>query len=291
VHKRANSISYRSPPFSEGGMDQPVRTLFISDVHLGAKHSQADKFLEMLYRYQPRQIYVVGDFIDGWKLKRRWRWRTTYDRIFERLLTLKRSGTQLYYTPGNHDGFMRAFLADYGVVIVQDRFVHEAADGRRYLVMHGDQFDRVEQQMQWLSVVGTYCYDILLSTNYWLNWARGKRRNRYAFCGMIKRRIKGIVKHVSDYETQLIDAADEENCFGIICGHIHWPRIQRFGKLVYLNTGDWVENCTVLVEYDDGSLELVREDGRLLGELPAARRAESSGAQDREETPLSASVG
>ncbi len=250
--------------------NQPVRSLFVSDVHLGSKHSQADEFLEVLQKYEPRHLYIVGDFIDGWKLKRRWRWRPTYDRIIQRLMTLKRSGTKLYYAPGNHDNFLRGYLADYGVVEITDRFVHEAADGRRYLITHGDQFDKIEQSMQWLSLIGTYAYDILLSTNYWLNWARGKKRNRYAFCGVIKRRIKGLVRHVSDFEAQLIEAAADERCFGIICGHIHSPRIMQLDNLAYLNTGDWVENCTALVEYEDGAFELYRSDGRVLGKLPAS---------------------
>lgn len=257
----------------EGSTGEPVRSLFVSDVHLGSKHSQADEFLEVLEKYEPRHLYIVGDFIDGWKLKRRWRWRPVYDRIIQRLMTLKRSGTQLYYAPGNHDNFMRGYLADYGVIEITDRFVHQAADGRRYLITHGDQFDKVEQSMQWLSVIGTYAYDVLLSTNYWLNWARGKKHNRYAFCGMVKRRIKGLVKHFSDFEAQLIDAAARERCFGIICGHIHSPRIMQLDNLAYLNTGDWVENCTALVEYDDGAFELSRIDGRVLDELPAANTA------------------
>ncbi len=255
----------------EGSASQPVRSLFVSDVHLGSKHSQADEFLEVLLRYEPRHLYIVGDFIDGWKLKRRWRWRPTYDRIIQRLMALKRSGTQLYYAPGNHDNFLRGYLADYGVVEITDRFVHVAADGRRYLITHGDQFDKIEQSMQWLSVIGTYAYDVLLSTNYWLNWARGKKHNRYAFCGVIKRNIKGLVKHISDFESQLMEAAATEHCFGIICGHIHWPRIMQLDNLAYLNTGDWVENCTALVEYDDGAFELNRIDGRVLDTLPAAK--------------------
>jgi UDP-2,3-diacylglucosamine pyrophosphatase LpxH len=249
---------------------QPVRSLFVSDVHLGSKHSQAEEFLAVLHQYEPRHLYIVGDFIDGWKLKRRWRWRPTYDRILQRLLALKRSGTTLYYAPGNHDNFLRRYLADYGVIEITDRFIHQAADGRRYLVTHGDQFDKIEQSMQWLSLVGAYAYDVLLSTNYWLNWARGKKHNRYAFCGLIKRRIKGLVRHVSHFEAQLIEAAADERCFGIVCGHIHSPRIMQLDNLAYLNTGDWVENCTALVEDDDGAFELTRIDGRVLGQLPAA---------------------
>ncbi|WP_442485421.1 UDP-2,3-diacylglucosamine diphosphatase [Aeoliella sp. SH292] len=248
---------------------ESVRSLFVSDVHLGSKHTQAAAFLELIERYEPEHLYIVGDFIDGWKLKRRWRWKPVYDRILHRLLALKRRGTQLYYTPGNHDEFLRNYIADYGIVDMQDEFVHEAADGRRYLVMHGDKFDKVEQSMPWLSLVGAYAYDFLLSANYWLNWARGKQHNRYAFCGMIKRRVKALVRHISNFEAQLIDAAVAQNCFGIICGHIHTPRVMQLDNLAYLNTGDWVENCTALVEYHTGAFELNRADGRILGELPA----------------------
>lgn len=258
----------------------PIRSLFISDVHLGSKHSQADALLEILQRYEPQHLYIVGDFIDGWKLKRRWRWRPAYDRVIHRLLTLKRCGTKLYYAPGNHDEFLRGYLADYGIVDMQDEFVHQAADGRRYLVMHGDKFDKVEKHMPWLSLIGAYTYDVLLSANYWLNRARGKKHNRYAFCGMVKGRIKGLIRHVSDFEEQLIEAAAAEQCFGIICGHIHSPRIMQLDNLAYMNSGDWVENCTALVEFEDGSFELNRIDGRVLARLAAAkvRASESSDA-------------
>jgi len=264
-----NTLAENAPKQAAGSLGKPVRAVFVSDVHLGSKHSQADSLLELLNEYHPEHLYVVGDFIDGWKLKRRWRWRASYDGVFKRMLKLKAAGTQIHYAPGNHDAFLRDYLADYGVLEMRDRFVHVAADGRRFLVMHGDQFDKVEQSMQWLSLVGTYAYDLMLSTNYWINYARGKRYNRYAFSGMIKRRIKGLIRRVSQFESQLVEAAAEERCFGIICGHIHAPRILLLDNLAYINTGDWVENCTALVELGDGTLHLVREDGKLLAELPA----------------------
>ena len=246
-----------------------VRSLFVSDVHLGCRHSQAAALVELLERYEPERLYVVGDFIDGWKLKRRWRWRPEYDRVLRRMMALKRAGAELYYTPGNHDEFLRGFLADFGVVEVRDRFVHEAADGRRYVVVHGDQFDRVEQSCGWLSLVASYAYDLLLTANWLGNRLRGKKHDPYAFCGAIKRRVKRLVTHVSEFETQLTDCAREAGCDGVICGHIHAPRIERLGEVAYLNTGDWVENCTALVEQEDGAFELIRSDGRLMATLPA----------------------
>ena len=244
-----------------------VRSLFVSDVHLGCKHSQAAEFLEMLERFEPEHLYIVGDFIDGWKLKRKWRWLPVYDRILQRMMALKRSGTKLMYTPGNHDSFLRGFLANFGVIDVRDRFIHTAADGRRYVVTHGDQFDRIEQSCQWLSLVASYAYDVLLTANRWGNRLRGKKHDPYAFCGAIKRRVKRLVKHVSEFEGQLVDDARASDCDGIICGHIHAPRIMEIEDVAYLNTGDWVENCSALVEYEDGGFDLIRRDGALIDRL------------------------
>ncbi|MEM9187131.1 MAG: UDP-2,3-diacylglucosamine diphosphatase [Planctomycetota bacterium] len=263
----------RDTPQSDGEAGRVVRSLFVSDVHLGCKHSQADGFLELLEKYEPRYLYVVGDFIDGWKLKRRWRWLPAYDRILQRLMALRRAGTQLYYTPGNHDAFLRGFLANFGVIDIRDRFVHTGADGRRFLVTHGDQFDRVEQGMPWLSLAASYGYDVLLSANWMVNKLRGKKHDPYAFCGAIKRGVKRLVSHVSEFEQLLITNAREERCDGIICGHIHAPRIIQVDGLAYCNTGDWVENCSALVEYDDGGFELMRRDGRLIDSLPASPRS------------------
>lgn len=274
----ASPVAAAFPERARGGVRpdrnrRTVRSLFVSDVHLGCKHSQAGEFLDLLERYEPRYLYVVGDFIDGWKLKRRWRWLPTYDRILQRLMTLRRGGTRLYYTPGNHDAFLRGFLANFGVIEIQDRFVHTAADGRRFLVTHGDQFDRIERGMPWLSLVSSYAYDLLLSANWLANKLRGKKHDPYAFCGMIKRSVKRLVTHVSEFEDLLVKNAGEESCDGIICGHIHAPRIVEVGDLAYCNTGDWVENCSALVEYGDGGFELIRRDGYVIDRLAASPRA------------------
>lgn len=251
------------------GRSAAVRSLFVSDIHLGCKHAQASEFLDLLERFEPSNLYIVGDFIDGWKLKRRWRWEPAYDRILQRMMQLKRSGAKLFYTPGNHDAFLRGFLANFGVIDIRDEFIHEAADGRRYVVTHGDKFDRVEQNCQWLSLVASYAYDVLLTANRVGNRLRGKKHDPYAFCGAIKRRVKRLVKHVSEFEDQLADNARDSGCDGIICGHIHAPRIEQIDQVTYLNTGDWVENCSALVEFEDGSFELIRRDGRLIDRLPA----------------------
>jgi len=246
-----------------------VRTLFVSDIHLGCRHSQAAALVDLLDRFEPEQLYLVGDFIDGWKLKNRWRWRPEYDAVLQRLMALKRRGARLCYTPGNHDNFLRGFLSNFGVVDIQDRFVHVAADGRRFVVTHGDQFDRIEQNNQWLSLVASYAYDVLLTANWLGNRLRGKKHNPYAFCAAVKGRVKRLMSHVSDFEAQLIQSARDEGCDGIICGHIHVPRIAQLDGVAYLNTGDWVENCSALVEYEDGGFDLIRSDGKLIDRLAA----------------------
>ena len=246
-----------------------VRSLFISDTHLGCRHAQADQLLDLLNHCQPEQLYIVGDFIDGWKLKRKWRWLPVYDQILQRLMVLKRHGTKLYYTPGNHDNFMRGFLANFGVIEVRDRFIHEAADGRRYVVTHGDQFDRIEKNHQWLSLIASYAYDVMLTANWLGNRMRGKKHDPYAFCGAIKRRVKRLVKHVSEFEGLLIEDVRSAQCDGVICGHIHAPRIIEVEGIAYLNTGDWVENCSALVEHHDGSFDLFRHSGEAIDFLPA----------------------
>ncbi|CAD7694823.1 unnamed protein product [Ostreobium quekettii] len=259
---------------------------------------RAEPFLELLEQFEPRELYIVGDFIDGWKLKRRWRWLPVYDQILQRLMDLRRRGAKIYYTPGNHDDFLRGFLANFGVVEIKDQFVHTAADGRRFLVMHGDQFDSIEQNAQWLSWTASFAYDVLLSTNWLVNRIRGKKVDPYAFCGMVKRRVKRLVRHVSEFEGQLVESARDSDCNGIICGHIHSPRIVDVDGLAYCNTGDWVENCSALVEYEDGGFQLLRRDGSVIDELPATgaarsnpqatRPATAAGCEEEENLPASA---
>ncbi len=257
-----------------------VRSLFLSDVHLGCKHSQAPQLLEFLKRRRPRYLYVVGDFFDGWKLRRRWRWHPAYDALLKQLLELRRGGTRLYYAPGNHDAFLRPFLnhlTALKIVEVRDQFIHARADGARFLVTHGDQFDKVEQSSQWLSVLASIAYDALLSVNRFVNRLRGKGRDPYAFSSGVKRSVKLLVSHISHFEDQLVRQARELSCRGVICGHIHTPRIVELGGVTYCNTGDWVENCSALLEYDDGALELVRADGGII----ARREVERPDGEDR----------
>lgn len=251
----------------QGRPRQLVRSVFISDTHLGCKYSQADSLVAFLDEISPDYLYLVGDFIDGWRLRRSWHWQPAFSRVLRRLLDLAKAGVRIRYTPGNHDDFLRQFLHDFGFLEIADEFTHEAADGRRYLVLHGDRFDNVEIRAQWLSVVGAVGYDWLMWVDNLLN--RGRRllgQPPIFLSGYLKRRLKQAISFVSKYEQQLTREAFSQGCDGVICGHVHTPAISDhrvFSRVIrYLNTGDWMEHRTALVEYWDGALELIH--------LPAA---------------------
>lgn len=234
------------------------RTLFVSDVHLGCRYAQAERFLEFLQSVEVERLYIVGDFIDGWRLARRWYWQSVYIRIIQRLVQLAAQGTQVCYAPGNHDEFLRDYFHDFGLMTVADQFLHETADGRRFVVIHGDQFDSVERKAKWLSLIGANAYDYLVWANGVVNQVRRQfKMSDCRFSSRVKVWAKQAVQFVSDFEERLVCHAKELECDGVICGHIHVPRIDSFGEVTYCNTGDWVEHCTALVEHDSGELELI----------------------------------
>lgn len=248
---------------SQGPAKKSIRTLFVSDLHLGCRHSHADAFLKFLRTVAPERIYLVGDIVDGWRLKRRWFWDGCYLEIAEELLNLARDGIRVCYTPGNHDDFLRddvrlGALARRTGIEVQDEFLHRTADGRRFLICHGDQFDSVERRARWLSVAGTWSYNVLLAFDRAAHQLRGRHGPcQYRISAAVKRRVKRVVAHVSDFESRLLGHARDRKCSGVICGHIHTPRICVSQGLTYCNTGDWVENCTALVEDHEGRLRLL----------------------------------
>lgn len=236
-----------------------VRSIFISDVHLGCKYSHAEAFLDFLEYHDPENVYIVGDFIDGWRLKKNWYWTETNNRVLRHLIEMAECGVKLIYTPGNHDEFLRGFLYDFDLVEIADEVVHTTADGRRFYVAHGDRFDHVERCAKWLSVLGSFGYDLLCWGNKRINRIRQLfQLKAYNFSAWAKRRVKRAVQFVSDFEDRIIGHARSLACDGVICGHIHTPTISDGGDLLYCNTGDWVENCTAIVEHLDGKLELVR---------------------------------
>jgi UDP-2,3-diacylglucosamine pyrophosphatase LpxH len=242
--------------------ERSVRTLIISDVHLGCRHAQAEHFLTYLNQVRPEQLFILGDFLDGWELGFHWRWKPVYSQIVNRLFDLAEGGTELFYTPGNHDQFLRCpevdrLLRKSGLCVnVRDEFVFESQTGQRFLALHGDRFDSIEMDHQWFSVFLSYVYSPLLSANGWLSKLTKRAGSPYSACAALKKKVKCAARFFSHFEDRLFGYARERGCDGVICGHIHTPGIIKSDAMTYINTGDWVENCTALVENHNGDLSL-----------------------------------
>ena len=235
-----------------------IRSIFISDLHLGCKYANANALLAFLKQHQPEYLYLVGDIIDGWRLRRGWYWDDSYSFLVRRVLGLLKTGTIIRYAPGNHDEFLRHFIDSLGSVQIADEFLHITADNQRVLVTHGDQFDSVVRHARWLSLIGDVGYNALLSLNRWFNLAR--RRCGFGYWSLssaIKRQVKQATCFISDFEEVVTRHAAAQGCDAVICGHIHTPTISWRNGVKYLNAGDWVESCTAIVEHDDGTLELL----------------------------------
>jgi UDP-2,3-diacylglucosamine pyrophosphatase LpxH len=261
---------------------KPIRSIFVSDVHLGCRYTHADSLLAFLKNHQPQYLYLVGDFVDGWRLRKGWYWNDTYTFLFKRIVDMMKRGTRVYYTPGNHDEFLRDFIDNLGSVRLADEFIHVTADRRKLLVTHGDKFDACVLHARWLSQLGDVGYNLLLGLNVVFNACR--RRLGFGYWSLsqaIKRRVKQATSFIGNFEEVITRYAVQRGCAGVICGHIHTPRIRKLNGVDYFNTGDWVESCTALVEYSDGSFELLHrplaagDDGRASDTivLPPSRRA------------------
>ncbi len=250
---------------------KPVRSLFVSDIHLGSRFARVDRLLDLLVDHTPTYLYLVGDIVDGWCLKRRWHWPESYDRLLARLLELANEGTIIRLTPGNHDDFLRRFLLSNDLVTISNEFVHEVADSRKLLVLHGDTFDTVERNAPWLSWIGGAGYELLMRIDHWCNRLLGFlgfRRRRISQA--IKQQVKLVVQFVSGFEERAVNYARQNGCDIVACGHIHYPTLIQSDDVLYINLGDWVENGTALVEHFDGSLQLIDIDVESpLGESPS----------------------
>ena len=240
--------------------ERKVRTLFVSDVHLGCRHAQTEQFLAYLRSVLPEQLYLLGDFLDGWKLRSKWNWSRTNSAILARLVEMTECGTELYYTPGNHDDFLRDpllkdLLSRSGIPVrISDEFVHETIDGRRFVLLHGDQFDSIECRHQWLSHLLSVAYEPLLAAERMYQDLSRQGRRPYSVCSRVKHRAKSLARFFSRFEERLCEHVARRQCDGLICGHIHTPTILHLKKFTYINTGDWVENCTAVVETFDGQM-------------------------------------
>ncbi|KQY26772.1 UDP-2,3-diacylglucosamine diphosphatase [Rhizobium sp. Root482] len=242
------------------------RTLFISDVHLGSKAARTDYLIDFLRSTEAETIILVGDIIDGWRLKRSWYWPQACNDVVQKLLRKARKGTRIIYIPGNHDEFMRDFPGlHFGGIEVAGRHMHEGADGRKYLVLHGDEFDVVVRNARLIAHLGDWAYDVAIAINIVLSAVRRRLGLPYwSFSAWAKLQVKHAVNFIGEFQRVVVEEARRENADGVICGHIHHAVIEDIGGIRYINTGDWVESCTAVAEHYDGTMELItwRPQGR-----------------------------
>jgi len=252
------------------------RTIWISDIHLGTRGCKAEFLLDFLRASESDTLYLVGDIIDGWRLKRSWYWPQLHNDVVQKLLRKARKGTRVVYIPGNHDELLRRFLEiNIGEIQVVSEAMHVTADGRRLLVLHGDEFDAVVRYARWLAFLGDRAYNAALAANHWINALRRWLGLPYwSLSAYLKQRVKNAVEYLSRFEAAVAEAAKKRGADGVVCGHIHHADIREIAGVVYCNDGDWVESCTALVEHADGRLEILRwvEDPTLFQKPARARQ-------------------
>jgi len=251
-------------------MQRPNRyhAIWISDTHLGTKDCKAEYLLDFLRHNESEYLYLVGDIIDGWALKRGWYWHQHHNDVVQKLLRKARKGTRVIYIPGNHDAFARQYTDSlFGGVEIVERAIHETRDGKRLLVMHGDELDGVMACAKWLAHLGDRAYVLALRVNRYFNQLRLKLGYPYwSLSAYLKHKVKNAASFITRFEECVAAEAVRAGVDGVVCGHIHKAEIRSIDGVLYCNDGDWVESCTALVEHRDGRLEIVHWD-RLLSEL------------------------
>jgi UDP-2,3-diacylglucosamine pyrophosphatase LpxH len=245
--------------FERHGPRVAVRTAWISDTHLGTSGCNAELLLDFLKSVDCETLYLVGDIVDGWQLRKGWYWPPRHNDVVRCVLKKAKHGTRVIYVPGNHDEAFRGYVGlNLGGVELVSEAIHETADGRKLLVLHGDEFDGVVLYAKWLAFLGDSAYTLLLKLNRVLNWIRRKRGLPYwSISSHLKKKVKNAVQFISSFEEVVAHAAHERGVNGVVCGHIHSAEIRRIGDVVYYNDGDWVESCTALVEHPDGRMEII----------------------------------
>ena len=243
------------------GVRAEYRSIFISDTHLGTRGCRGDFLADFLRRTSAQHLFLVGDIIDGWRLRKSWYWDENHDDVLRQILRHARSGTKVTYIPGNHDEMFRSWLP-VGVDISGIRLCRDAehvtADGKRLLIMHGDEFDNVVRYAKFLALLGDWAYTTALVANRWFNAARRRLGLPYwSLSAWLKRQVKEAVKAIDRFESALAAEARRRGFDGVVCGHIHHAEMREVDGIMYMNDGDWVESCTALVEHHDGRMELI----------------------------------
>ena len=246
------------------------KTIFISDLHIGSTQCQADTLLDFLKHNESEKLYLVGDIIDFWALSKRVYWPRDHNTIIQKILRKARHDTKVIYVPGNHDENVREYDEHvFGDIEVRNSIVHTTVDGKRFLVVHGDEYDTIAKYHQWIAKLGSKGYDFLLEVN---RAVRAVRRvmgiqSHFSLAAYIKFKVKNAVQFISDYEQSIVMTLKDEGLDGVICGHIHHAEIKEMDGFLYVNTGDFVESCTAIVEHDCGRLELIRWDPSLISKV------------------------
>lgn len=243
----------------ELGLPTRYRAIWVSDFHIGTRRAQTGMLLDFLKYTESDTLYLVGDIVDNWSLQKTWYWDQGHNDVIQKLLRKARKGTRVVYIPGNHDERFRDFIgARFGRIAVMQNAMHVTADKKRYLVLHGDEFDGVVKYARWLAVLGDKAYELALWLNRHLNRLRRRLGMPYwSLSAYLKRRVKQAVQFVSDFEQAVVREAKKRNADGVICGHIHTPEMSMIDGVHYCNDGDWVESCSALVEHHDGRFELI----------------------------------
>lgn len=247
------------PEPMEPGERRRYRTIWISDVHLGTRGCNAGLLLDFLDSTDSDTLYLVGDIIDGWRLKKKFFWPAAHNEVVRRILARARRGTRVVYIPGNHDEMFRQFTGmSFGGVEIRRAAFHSTADGRRLLVTHGDEFDAVMLAHRWLAFVGDTLYGLMMELNRWTNAVRRRLGMPYwSLSKMAKHKVKNAVEFISRYEEVVARAARDRGVDGVVCGHIHTAEFRIIDGVEYWNDGDWVEGCNALVEHEDGRMEIL----------------------------------
>ena len=238
--------------------ERRLRAAWISDVHLGTRGSNANAMLDFLRDYEFETLYIVGDLIDIWQLRRARYWPQEHNDVIQKILRKARKGTRVIYIPGNHDEFLSDFYGVYGNITIQKYAIHRTADGRKILIIHGHELDTVVQNVKWLAFAGDLGYQFLLSLNPAINFFRRRFGLGYwSLSAAVKKRVKDAVSFIGKFEAAIVKYAEKYSVDAVMCGHIHSAAIHQFGKVTYYNCGDWVETCSALIERENGAIELV----------------------------------
>ncbi|QZD94195.1 UDP-2,3-diacylglucosamine diphosphatase [Qipengyuania gelatinilytica] len=254
------------------------RTIWISDIHLGTKGCNAELLIDFLDHTDSETMYLVGDIIDGWRLKKKFYWPPEHNDIVWRILKRAKRGTRIVYIPGNHDEMIRPFAGmNFGGVEIVRAAFHDTADGRRLMVLHGDEFDTIMLAHRWLAFVGDALYHLMMKLNGWVARVRSMLGLPYwSISKAAKHKVKNAVEFISKYEEVVARAAGERGVDGVVCGHIHTAEIRDFThegrKVEYYNDGDWIEGCNALVEHFDGTMELLHWPEEVARREPALKQ-------------------